>query len=618
MKIENKKRMVNQRNSALINALSPTAMNFEKSGYDLGDLYCVGMVTTRFPSKAQFGWLTDVCNLNNSITTITYTPEESPDEILQSISNTVSANTLVAQGVSSADPVEQARARKIVSDGTKIIEQIANNNESIGQTSITSIAIGNTKSDALNKAKAVKSKFGGRMFTLLPLPYMQKSIFKSGSPCDFAPELLNDVTNQILPMSTLLGGFPFSFSGYNDGYGCYYGKDSAGSLIIIDTWKRGRDRTNSNIVVMGSTGAGKSTAMKHLLLNEWEIGTKIVIIDPQGEYKDLCRSLDGDWIDVVGGGSRINPFHVYQKSKEDDSENDTVSAETQPVEKLSELAKHINNLEVFFNLYLSLTPSLAACLKECIELTYQQNGINWDTDISKIPASGYPIMEDLFNICSERAKTIEKDLKRSEVNYYKELVILLRAAAHGADKFLFNGTSTVSIKKDFVVFDTSSVNNTTANLQTTLYHTVLNYCEDYLYRNRNERVILVCDEAHMMIDKRLPETVKRLAKIEKTCRKFESAIWICSQQLIDFLDEAIKKEGQTLLDQPNIKLLMGVGNGRDLKELKELYGLTDAEEEVLMSQKRGVGLLFVGSRRLVVEFEIPKHHMELMGTGGGR
>lgn len=449
------------------------------------------------------------------------------------------------------------------------------------------------------------------MFTLSPLPFMQKSIFKAGSPCDFAPQLLNDVTNHILPMSTLLGAFPFAFSGYNDGYGCYYGKDSAGSLIIIDMWKRGRDRTNSNFVVMGSTGAGKSTAMKHMLLNEWEIGTKIIIIYPQGEYKDLCKNLDGDWIDVVGGGSRINPFHIYQKSKAED--------EVEPnTEKLSELAKHINNLEVFFSLYLSLTPSLSASLKECIELVYHEKGINWGTDISKVQASQYPIMEDLYNICLERATAIDKELKRSEINYYKELSILLRAAAKGSDSFLFNGASTVSVKKDFVVFDTSSVNNTTANLQTTLYHTVLNYCEEYLYRNRNEKVILVCDEAHMMIDKRLPETVARLARIEKTCRKFESAIWICSQQLIDFLDEAIRKEGQTLLDQPNIKLLMGVGKGRDLNELKELYGLTDAEEEILMSQKRGIGLLFIGSRRLVIDFDIPIHHMELMGTGGGR
>lgn len=597
-------------NSTLVNAIAPMAMKFEKDGFSYGDVECVGMSVTRFPAKAHFEWLTEVCNLNNTMTTITFTPEKSPDEVLREIGNTVSSHTLVAEGAVNADPVERIRSQKIVKDGSQIIDQIANNNEIVGQLSVTSLAIGADKNDARLKAKATKNKFSGRMFNATPVPFMQKDIFKAVSPCDLSPELLNNVSNQLMPISTLWGGFPFAFSGYNDGEGEYFGKDSSGSLIIVDPWKRGGDRTNSNFVCMGMTGAGKSTAIKHLILNEWELGTKIVIIDPQGEYQEMCKNLDGDWIDIVGGaGGRINPFQIYKKAKNEDEPQD---------EKLSELAKHINNLEVFFKLYLDLVPSLTAVLKECIEITYNQCGITWDTDVSKLRSEQYPVMLDLYDVCNARAKENEIDLKRSEMNYYKELALLLRAIAKGSDSFIWNGQSTVNTKKDFVVFDTSAINDTSNNVKTTLYHTVLNYCEDYLYRNKTERVILVCDEAHTMIDKRLPETIARLARIEKTCRKFESAIWICSQQLIDFLDEAIKKEGQTLLDQPNIKLLMPVGKGKDLKELKELYNLTDAEEERLMQQQRGKGLLFIGKRRLTIDFEIPPHRFDDMGTGGGR
>lgn len=227
-------------------------------------------------------------------------------------------------------------------------------------------------------------------------------------------------------------------------------------------------------------------------------------------------------------------------------------------------------------------------------------------------------MNDLYETTCRKAEEIEPTLKRSEENHYKTLSILLRNIAVGSDSFIWNGHSTVNATKDFIVFDTSTVNSNAANIKTSLYHTVLNYCEDYLYRNKSERVILLVDEAHNIIDRRLPATVARLANIEKSVRKFESALWICSQLLIDFLDESIKKEGQALLDQPNIKLLMPVGKGRDLKELKELYNLTDAEEERLMQQQRGKGLLFIGSRRLTIDFDIPPHHFADMGTGGGR
>lgn len=595
-------------NNSLVNAVAPSAIIFEKDIISYDEVYAMGYGVTRYPSTAQYGWLTEVCNLNNTITALSYTPEQNIEGILKAIGNTVSSNTSVAEGVVSADPVEQIRARKIVADGNKIIEQIANNNESIGYVSLCTLAIGTDKSDARNKAKAVKNKFAGNKFTASLLPFMQKEILAAVSPCDGSSELMSDVTNQLMPISTLLGGFPFAFAGYNDGEGTYFGKDSSGGLIIVDLWRRGLDRTNSSMVLMGVSGVGKSTALKHLILNEWEIGTKFIIIDPHGEYKEMCENLGGDWIDPVGGmGGRINPLHIY-KQTEDENEKTA----------LSDLAKHINNLEVFFKLYLDLNPTMTAILKECIELTYATKKITWETDVAKLQAKQFPIMKDLYDVILSRAEENEKDLKRSETNYYKELGILIRNIAIGSDSFIWNGQSTVNTSKDFIVFDTTAVNSNTDNIRTTLYHTILNYCEDYLYRNSNERIVLVVDEAHNVIDKRLPATVTRLARIEKSCRKFESAIWICSQQLIDFLDEAIRKEGQTLLDQPNIKLLMPVGKGKDLRELKELYNLTDAEEERLMQQQRGKGLIFIGSRRLCIDFEIPQHRFDDMGTGGGR
>lgn len=599
-------------NAALVNTIAPLALKFDKIGFDMGEMHCVGMSATRYPAKAGFEWLTEPCNLNNTFSSITYTPEDNPEEILRAIGNTVSTNSLVAQGITNSDPVEQQRAIKIVDDGTRIIDQIANNNESVGYMSMNLLAIGSNRTDAQMKAKSAKSKFSGRMFTASILPFMQKDIFAAASPCATVPKLLSDATNQLVPISTLLGGFPFAFAGYNDGIGVYFGKDSTGSLIIVDLWRRGQDRNNSNLVCMGVSGAGKSTALKHLILSEWELGTKFVIIDPHGEYKELCMNLDGDWIDAVGGtGGRINPFHIYMKTENPDEQCDNKK-------KLGDLAKHINNLEVFFKLYLDLPTTLVAVLKECIEIAYSDKGITWDTDIRKIHADGFPVMLDLYEVCKRKSAEIDDSLKRAEENHYKQLSLLIRNIAKGSDSFIWNGASTVNTKKDFVVFDTSAVNSNADNIKTTLYHTVLNYCEDYLYRNRNERVILVCDEAHNVIDKRLPATLARLANIEKSCRKFESALWICSQQLIDFLDEQIKKEGQALLEQPNIKLMMPVGKGRDLRELKELYNLTDAEEERLMQQQRGKGLLFVGSRRLTVDFEIPQHRFEDMGTGGGR
>lgn len=101
-------------------------------------------------------------------------------------------------------------------------------------------------------------------------------------------------------MSTFVGGFPFASSGYNDGRGYYFAKDSNGGLVILDTWERGNDRTNSSFVIMGVAGIGKSTVVKHIMLSEYMKGTKI-LHRPESEYKDMCRNLNGSWLNAGGG-----------------------------------------------------------------------------------------------------------------------------------------------------------------------------------------------------------------------------------------------------------------------------------------------------------------------------
>ena len=89
----------------------------------------------------------------------------------------------------------------------------------------------------------------------------------------------------------------------------------------MDPWKRGGDRTNSNFCVMGNSGVGKSTAVKHILLSEYIRGTKIIVIDPESEYKEMCQKLSGDWISATGGfKGRLNPLQVLPSPRDDEEE----------------------------------------------------------------------------------------------------------------------------------------------------------------------------------------------------------------------------------------------------------------------------------------------------------
>ena len=131
------------------------------------------------------------------------------------------------------------------------------------------------------------------------IPNLQKESFRHISPSFPTNAKIESILQKIVPISTFVGGFPFASSGFNDGEGYYFAQDTSGGLVSVDTWRRGGDRTNSNFVIMGNSGVGKSTAIKHIILSEFMKGPKILVVDPESEYRDLCFNLNGDLINAV-------------------------------------------------------------------------------------------------------------------------------------------------------------------------------------------------------------------------------------------------------------------------------------------------------------------------------
>lgn len=155
------------------------------------------------------------------------------------------------------------------------------------------------------------------------------------------------------------------------------------------------------------------------------------------------------------------------------------------------------------------------------------------------------------------------------------------------------------------------------NIKSTQYFNMLQWAWKEVVKNPDERVLLTCDEAYLMIDPKVPQSLVFLRNAAKGIRKYEGGIAVISHSVVDFFDLAIKMYGQPLLDLATFKIIMGT-DGKNLKETKELYDLTDAEEELIMAKKRGSALMMVGSKRLQIQFEIPEYKFEYMGKAGGR
>ncbi len=605
------------RNNALLNVITPVGLGFSKNSLDLGENMGKVYGIIRYPQKVEAEWLSRITNIPSTIISIGWRPVDNATLI-----NAISRNVVQQRGLADGakDPLSRQRAEKAADDGEKIIMQIDREGETVGLMSVSVMPIAKDEKTFKKVCRRAESMVSVMKCKMRVIPNLQKESFRHISPSFPTNAKIESILQKIVPISTFVGGFPFASSGFNDGEGYYFAQDTSGGLVIVDTWRRGGDRTNSNFVIMGNSGVGKSTAIKHIILSEFMKGTKILVVDPESEYKDLCFNLNGDWINAVGGSAgMINPLQVRPSPRDDEQEKEADRLYRDEGYGMNDLALHMKNLEIFFNLYIpSITDMQRAVLKKCLIELYRNFGIVWETDISLLKAGDFPVFSDLYQLVQKKAE------KETDRQVYADLALLLYDIAEGSDSFIWNGMSSIkdgtgadNDSGSIIVLDTNALQETSDHIKRTQYFNILTWCWEQMSRNREERVLLICDEAYLMIDQKVPQSLVYLRNVMKRARKYEGALAIISHSIVDFLSESIKQYGQALLDIPCYKVLMGT-DGKNLKETSDLYDLTEAEQELLLARKRGHALFMVGAKRLHISFEIPEYKMLYMGRAGGR
>jgi len=607
-------------NKALLNVIAPLGLEIKRNKLIIGENLAAIYAIVQYPLKPSYGWLARLTNIPRTVAAITIRPIDNGD-FADALSKGITRNRSEAEN--EKDPRDRQRAKKAAEDGERILRQIDQDGETMVMMSSSIMPVAKEKELFEKSYKKAESTCKTTNCKPRILANVQEQAFKQISPFYTTEDVILQMTEKPTPLSAFVGGFPFANSGYSDRTGYYFGKDADGQLSLLDTWKRGEDRTNTNFVIMGVPGTGKSTAIKHIMLSEYMIGTKIICIDPENEYKKLCSSVNGDNIDAGGGtNGRINPLQIRPVPKPVDEDEEEELYEDEGY-GMGPMALHMKTLDVFFALYIpSLTDMQKSILKKSLIELYNKFNIYWDTDIEELRNEDFPIFSDLHELLEKKTLEIannetEAYCKEDQIKEYYKLTTLLEDLAKGSDQFLWNGHTTVETSSRCICLNTNKLQEMGENIKRAQYFNLLTWCWQEMSRNREEKVLLVCDEAYLMIDPNVPQSLVFLRNVEKRARKYEAGVAIVSHSVVDFLDPQIKMYGQALLDAPCFKILMGT-DGQNLEETCKIYKLTEAEEALLAQKKRGTALCMIGSKRLQINFEIPEYKFRYMGKGGGR
>lgn len=244
-------------NEALLNVITPMGLEIRKNSLVIGENTGKVYGVIRYPQKVDYGWLSKITNIPSTIVSVGIKPIDN-GALISAISKSIIQNRGAAD--SAKDPLTRQRAEKAADDGEQIMQRIDQEGETVALMSLAVMPVAQDEKQFNRVCRRVESVLNVQKCKARTLANLQREGFQTLSPSYPANHTVDNIVSRIIPMSAFVGGFPFASNGFNDNSGYYFAKDNNGGLVIVDAWKRGNDRTNTNMVIMGVAGVGKSTA----------------------------------------------------------------------------------------------------------------------------------------------------------------------------------------------------------------------------------------------------------------------------------------------------------------------------------------------------------------------
>lgn len=610
-------------NHHILNIITPSGIDFTDIYANVGDNVGKIYAVSKYPAEgADFGWLSTVCSLEGTHTFIEYRYAESAI-LIKYFDKRI--GEMKAEREIAKEESERRRLDKAVKDLQNMIERLTNKGESVGYVNIMLLVQDNNKESLANRIKRVSGMMATEGFNIRVLKYKQGMALKSAAPYGIPDKAVSIMGERNMPASSFFGGFPMAASGISDAGGHFLAKTRNEKLIILNQWLRNADRVNSNWFITGLPGSGKSSFLKTLFIKEIAFGTKFIIWDPEEEYLDLAAHPDiqGDVIDCAGGSTgRINPLQIRTApriTKEDleAGENPEDYLIYEEDNDVSDMALHIQNLRIFFKLYFGtedFTADVKTALEKCLVELYNDFNISWETDIAVLKNKDFPIMSDLYRKVETKAAEEKSEYWKTA---YDKLLALLYSVHDGADKFIWNGATTIDPKSNFVVLNTSKLLDLDDNVKRAQYMNLIMWSWQRVARDRTEKIQLGVDEGYLVVDPEYIEVLKFMRNVSKRTRKYESGLMFITHSVVDVLDPEVKRLGQALIDNACYKFIMGC-DGKNLEETSQLFHLTERERNILATKVRGRGILCAGSVRMEANIIIREKFLQMMGKAGGR
>ena len=603
--------------------ISPSTVKFFTDHYICGNSYKSVWAVREYPPSTEEQAILSHLADRSGVTLRIYNRLVDSSEQRQIIQHAARRNKLMTTVNDVTDSIE---AENNLKDVVQLIADLRRNKEPLLHTAVFI----ELKASDEEKLKVLQSdilmELTRSKITVDKLVLRQKEGMLSALP--FGHNAFGTLFERVLPASAVANLYPLNYSGKTDEKGFYIGRDKFGTNILVDFDKRSDDKTNANVLILGNSGQGKSYLMKLVLTNMRESGKSIICLDPEAEYEDLTNNLGGTYLDLMSGEYMINPLepksfgdqrdaglisHTSQKQESRSDSCNNNDSEPEAFRKVTRLSQHISYLKDFFRTYKDFTDAEIDTIEIMLMKLYARFDIDELTDLDKLKATDYPVMEDLYNIIEKEYMIFDHEKKHlyTEENL-QNICLGLHSMCKGAESKYFNGHTNIK-DSEFLCFGVKGLMDTNKKLKDTLLFNILSYMSNQLLSRGN--TVAAIDELYLFLTNLT--AIEYIRNAMKRVRKKESSIVIASQNIEDFLLPEIKEFTKPLFSIPTHQFYFNPGN-IEVQVFIDTLQLEMSEYDLVKYPARGSCLYRCGNERYLLQVIASDYKAKLFGKAGGR
>lgn len=551
-----------------VDLISYSGLMEESTYLQIGDTYVRTLFISGYPYVANVGWLNMLINFNHDLDISYHIEQVDPLMALPKLNRKITELESTKRNMLKAGKVIGSEITDPLESAIELKDKIQRGQEKLFQISIY-MTLGASSLEELNKnTQVLETIMASRMFYIKTVTFQQLEGLQSVLPR--GENQLAQKRN--LDSSSAALTFPFVSSELVQESGILYGiNKSNNSLVIVDRFSL----NNANSIIFAQSGSGKSYTAKVEILRQLMQQTKVIVIDPEREYKQLAKSIGGTYIRLSATSKeKINPFDFSLKS---------VTGE-------NGLAEHIQDLTEIISLMAgSLSDEERAVVDKALIETYKLFSIsmrkrNYEVD------QKFPLLKDFYKV-----------LKKMKQN---ELCHRLDKFVSGSLSSVFDSQTNVDLSNRLVVFDIKDLDE---SLRQIMILTTANFVHAQVKSDPQKR-ILVIDEAWLLLQHE--ESARFLAGLVRRARKHYLGVTLISQQANDFLNQ---EYGRAIASQSSLRILMKQDT-TSIKKVVQEFNLSEYEQQFLLTCDRGEALIIADQNHVAVKIVASEKEHPMLTT----